>query len=86
MFEKAQFTRVNEHFEAIFDKELSSAAISRQRLFRNFIFKIPSIINMRKYSKNKHALLEQKESNFTQISFSYKTPSPEARRTHSRMQ
>jgi len=28
MFEKAQFTLVNEHFEAIFDKDISSAAIS----------------------------------------------------------
>ena len=27
MFEKAQFTLVNEHFEAIFDKDISSAAI-----------------------------------------------------------
>ena len=36
MFEKAQFTLVNEHFEAIFDKDISSAAISRQRLFRVF--------------------------------------------------
>jgi len=32
MFEKAQFTLVNEHFEAIFDKDISSAAISHQRL------------------------------------------------------
>ena len=32
MFEKAQFTWVNEHFEAIFDKDLSSTAITRQRL------------------------------------------------------
>ena len=37
MFEKAQFTRVNEHFEAIFDKELSSAAMSRQRLTREML-------------------------------------------------
>jgi len=37
MFEKTQFTWVNEYFEAIFDKDISSAAISRQRLYINVL-------------------------------------------------
>jgi len=46
MFEKAQFTLVIEHFEAIFDKDISRVAISRQRLYThslNFTHTIATI-------------------------------------------